>query len=113
MTESVLTANLLIEGSVVYLTPSGDWSGSLPDAAIARDEREKTALQARADEAVAARRVVDPYFFAVSVLDGTTLPLGTREIIRASGGPTVTPPGAAQGVESPPAPAATRRIVES
>ena len=93
MTAKVVTANRLREGCVVYLDGRGDWSELLGDAATTADDAMSDALLAEAERAVWAGRVVGPYLIDVVEIDGTIQPLGTREIIRAAGGPTVVPPG--------------------
>ncbi len=92
-TAKVVTANRLSEGRVVYLDGNGDWSTSLGDAACAADDAASDALGAQAERSVRAGRVVGPYLIDVIVADGAIHPLGTREMIRAAGGPTVIPPG--------------------
>ncbi len=92
-TEKVMTANRLREGHVVYMDAEGDWSASLGDAACAADDAASDALGAQAEQSVRAGRVVGPYLIDVIEADGAVHPLGTREIIRAAGGPTVIPPG--------------------
>lgn len=90
MTLTVMTANLLREGDVVYLTAAGSWSLWLHEAEIARDEDGAARLEASAEKAVADRLVVSPYLMNVAEADGRPRPLGTREIIRAKG-PTTHP----------------------
>ena len=92
-TAKVMTANRLREGHVVYMDTEGDWSASLGDAACAADDAASDALGAQAAQAVRAGRVVGPYLIDVVEVDGAIQPIGTREIIRAAGGPTVIPPG--------------------
>ena len=100
MTAKVVTANRLREGRVVYLDAAGDWSPSIGRAACAGDAAASDALLALAEQAVRSGRVVGPYLMDVALVDGAIQPLGTREIIRAAGGPTVIPPGLAGAVQS-------------
>ena len=103
-TAKVVTANRLSEGRVVYLDGNGDWSASLGNAACAADDAASDALRVQAER---AGRVVGPYLIDVVEIDGAIEPLGTREMIRAAGGPTVIPPGldnAAHSERSPDVP---------
>ena len=97
MAAKVMTANRLREGGVVYLDPDGHWSDSLGQARVAAGEAEADALLALAERAVADRLVVLPYLIDVVLVGGAIQPLGSREIIRASGGPTTIPPGVDAG----------------
>jgi len=90
MDAKVMTANLLRDGDVVYLTAAGEWSLWLRDAAVARDEARQVALEAGAKQAEGDRLVVGPYLMAVAESDAGPQPIGTREKIRAAG-PTVHP----------------------
>ena len=90
MSAKVMTANLLRDGDVVYLTAAGDWSLWLSEAAIARDESGEADLEAGAQRAEQAQVVVGPYLMDVEVGDLGPQPIGTREKIRAKG-PTVHP----------------------
>ncbi len=99
-TAKVVTANRLREGRVVYLDGHGNWSPTLGEAACAADQAASEALLARAERAVRVGRVVGPYLIDVARTDGAIEPLGTREIIRAAGGPTVIPPGLDGGSHS-------------
>lgn len=88
MSSKVMTANLLRRGEVVYLTAAADWSPWLDEATIARERDEWARLEALAEAAVAARKVVGPYLMEVAEEAGRPIALGTREKIRAKG-PTV------------------------
>ena len=92
MSLKIVTANRLRDGSVVYLAGSSRWSERLRDARRATDEAEADALLDAGERAVAAQEVVAPYLIDVVQADGTIHPVGTREIIRASRGPTIKPP---------------------
>ena len=84
----VITANRLSDGIVVYLTKASKdlgWSTRLEDAAIFHDSVVDRVLRLAGGENE-ANVVVGPY--AIEVLDKHRL-LGTREIIRATGGPSI------------------------
>lgn len=84
----VMTANRLLDGAVVYLGSGGAWTEALDAAEIADTDEAASVLEATAKAAVAERRVVGPYLFAVQIVDGRPRPIGQRETIRAAG-PTV------------------------
>ena len=86
----VVTANRLSDGIVVYLALDGGWTEQLADARIAGTEEEVKVLEAIADEAVRARRVVAAYPMAVGLDDGAIVALSVRERIRASHRTTLT-----------------------
>jgi Protein of unknown function (DUF2849) len=86
---SVVTANNLRSGLVVYLGPAGDWVAKLADAAIAADPDGLQHLEARALAAVERSEVTAVYAMDVRVIAGTPEPVSVRERIRASGAPTV------------------------
>ncbi len=78
-----VTANRLTDGVVVYLTPSGDWSECVADAAWSS---EKTGQQGLLAQAEGDGRVVGPYAFAVDLDDrGRPYATSNREIIRSHG----------------------------
>jgi len=88
---SVVTANRLNDGIVVYLAPGGGWTESLADAARAEGEDEVKALEAAAEGAVRDRLVISVYPMPVEVKDdGTVDPISVRERIRASHRTTLT-----------------------
>ena len=87
--QQIVSANLLLEGDVVYRTHAGDWSPRLTDAAIAADAAAAAALLSAAE--AEPHLVVDPGLAPVSVdAQGRVLPLEHRERIRALG-PTNRP----------------------
>ena len=90
MSAKVMTANLLRDGDVVYLTAAGDWSLWLNEAAVVRDESGEADLEAAAKQGERDLIVVGPYL--MDVVDSAAGPqaIGTREKIRALG-PTVHP----------------------
>ena len=87
---SVVTANRLKDGIVVYLAPNGSWTEEIGRARIAESEDEVSALEAQAAEAVKAREVVAVYPMDVALNDGAVDPLSVRERIRASHRTTLT-----------------------
>jgi hypothetical protein len=87
MTCSVVTANRLDDGAVVYLAPEGRWTGCLDAALVARDDATEP-LMAMAERAVADRLVVTPYLIAVEDGPKGRLASHIKERIRATG-PTV------------------------
>jgi Protein of unknown function (DUF2849) len=87
---SVVTANRLIDGIVVYLASEGGWTEEIGRARLAETEDEVKALEAEAAKDVAARKVVAVYPMDVAVRDGTVDPLSVRERIRAAHRTTLT-----------------------
>ncbi len=82
-TPSIVSANALLEGDVVYFTAGGGWTRALPLAAIARDAAAAEALLARAK--AQQHLVVDPALAGVSLDGGAVTPLHFREAFRARG----------------------------
>ncbi|MEM9724642.1 MAG: DUF2849 domain-containing protein [Pseudomonadota bacterium] len=82
--KQIVSANLLLEGDVVYRTAAGDWSLDLQDATVAETKEAAAALLA--DIEADAHLVVDAALAAVSVdSDGQITPISMRERIRAAG----------------------------
>jgi len=80
----IVSANDLVEGHVVYLTASGDWSADHAEAAVAetQDVADEMLARARAD----ALRVVGPYLVSVHVgAGGVPEPTHFRERFRLFG----------------------------
>ena len=90
MSAKVMTANLLRDGDVVYLTAAGTWSLWLREAAVARDSDGEAELEAGGQKAERGQIVVGPYLMNVDESAAGPQPIGTREKIRAKG-PTVHP----------------------
>jgi Protein of unknown function (DUF2849) len=86
---SVVTANHLRSGTVVYLTHDGKWVDTLGDARVANDASALTDLEALALAAVERNDVTAVYAFDVRVVDGQPQPISVRERIRAAHAPTV------------------------
>lgn len=84
----IITANRLGDGHVVYLTLNGDqagWTTRAQSATVfASSEVEKALAAAELD--VTKNVVVGPY---ATEITGKTEPLGAKETIRASGGPSI------------------------
>ncbi len=87
---SVVTANRLTDGIVVYLAEDGGWTEQLGHARIASTEDETKALEDEAAKDVKARKVVAVYAMEVALVDGAVDPLSVRERIRASHRTTLT-----------------------
>ena len=87
---SVVTANRLVDGIVVYLAPGGGWTEEIGRARIAETEDEVAALEVQAAESVKAREVVAVYPMEVALHDGAVDPLSVRERIRAAHRTTLT-----------------------
>jgi hypothetical protein len=87
---SVVTANRLIDGIVVYLASDGGWTEEIGRARVAETEDEVKALEAEAAKDIAARKVVAVYPMDVAIRDGTVDPLSVRERIRAAHRTTLT-----------------------
>jgi len=90
MSAKVMTANLLRDGDVAYLTAAGGWSLWLSEAWVAHDQDGEADLEAGAQQAERDQLVVGPYLMDVAESAAGPQPIGTREKIRAKG-PTVHP----------------------
>lgn len=86
---SVVTANRLSDGAVVYRTADGEWTTELDRSAIVSTASAATELltSARGD----GNRAVDVYLAPVKVERDKVLPGNLREIIRMQG-PTIDLP---------------------
>ena len=87
---SVVTANRLIDGIVVYLAPDGSWTEDLNRAWLGETEAEMKELEEVADKAVKDRKVVAAYPMDVALNGGAVDPLSVRERIRAAHRTTLT-----------------------
>ena len=88
---SVVTANRLDDGVVVYLAPGGVWTEDIEKAQKAESEDEIKALEAEAETSVRDRVVISAYPMPIAVKDdGTVDPISVRERIRASHRTTLT-----------------------
>jgi hypothetical protein len=86
---SVVTANRLTDGIVVYLASDG-WTEEIGRARLAETEDEVKSLETEAAKDVALRKVVAVYPMEVAVRDGAVDPLSVRERIRAAHRTTLT-----------------------
>jgi sulfite reductase (NADPH) hemoprotein beta-component len=86
---SVVTANDLRSGAVIYLAPGGRWERELADAAIAQDAAGLKGLETIAADAVARNEVTAVYAMTVRVVEGRPEPVSVREKIRAAHAPTI------------------------
>ena len=82
---TVLTANRLGDGVVVFLDYEGNWAEGIATAAIARYPQESRALEARGAHDAGRNRVVEPYLVEVRETAGGLVPIRTRERVRIEG----------------------------
>jgi hypothetical protein len=82
---SVLTANRLSDGVVVFLDCEGGWAERIGAALIARTTEEARALGARGARDAAHNLVVDPYLVEVREEPDGPTPLRMRERVRVAG----------------------------
>lgn len=88
---SVVTANRLDDGIVVYLAPKAEWTEDIEKAERAETDDEVEALEAIAQKAERDRIVISVYPMPVEVKDdGTVDPISVRERIRAAHRTTLT-----------------------
>ena len=86
---SVVTANELRSGAVVYLADGGLWVEALEQAAIAHDADALKKMEQLAVQAVESCSVTGVYAMDVKLADGRPTPVSVRERIRAAHAPTV------------------------
>ncbi len=80
----VVTANDLLEGDVIYLTATGDWSRLHSEALLLEDEAEARAALETASQQTS--RLVGPYLAdAKRGADGKPVPVHFREAFRTRG----------------------------
>jgi hypothetical protein len=82
---SVLTANRLADGTVVFLDFEGAWNESLAEAVVARSPDEVRALQDRGAHDAARNLVVEPYLAEVRETPAGLIPMRARERVRVAG----------------------------
>jgi hypothetical protein len=82
---SVLTANRLDDGIVVFLDFEGAWNESIAEALVARDPGEARALEDRGAYDAAHNLVVEPYLVEMREEAGRLVPVRIRERVRISG----------------------------
>lgn len=85
---NVLTANDLVEGHSVFLTPEG-WGTSINKAMVAVSPEQSEELEALGQRFVVENQIVGPYLVDVEVSEGAITPVLRREQIRAAGTPTI------------------------
>ena len=81
----ILTANLLSDGLVVFLSKSGAWASSLENALLAHSDDDVLQLEARGGQAAKSNLVVDPYLIEVEKTGAALAPVEMRERMRARG----------------------------
>ncbi len=86
---SVITANDLRSGLVVYLGPEARWVRDLADATVAANSGDFETLEAQALDAVLRTEVTAVYAMQVRVTDAGPSPVSVREWIRAAHVPSV------------------------
>ncbi len=82
---SVLTANRLHDGIVVFLGSDGAWVEEIDGAAVARSSEEARELQVHGARDSARNLVVEPYLAEVREIGGRLLPVRQRERMRVDG----------------------------
>lgn len=86
---SIITANRLNDGIVVYLAKDGSWQTDLAQARIAVTDEGIAVLEADAADASARQLIVGAYTMTVTLDHGRPTPGSVRETIRASHRPTI------------------------
>ena len=81
----MIIANRLSDGRVVFLNERAGWVPDIADGLLLRGKPDAVQRLARAQQAVEANVVVDPYLIDVLVEDGRRRPTQVREQIRAFG----------------------------
>lgn len=84
-TLSVLTANRLSDGVIVFLDFEGAWSTIFAEATVASSPDEVRALEDRGAYDAQRNLVVEPYLVEVREIDGQLVPVRQRERVRAAG----------------------------
>ena len=83
-TPKMLTANDLLDGDVIYMTASGEWSRHLSDVTIFEEEAKANAALAEANKQ--PDRLVGPYLVDARYSDdGVPEPTHFREEFRSRG----------------------------
>jgi len=82
---SVVTANRLADGAVVFLTGEPGWTTDLQAARLLDESTELEPLLAGVRGAGLGANVVGPYAIEVGIVDGIYRPLSLRERIRVDG----------------------------
>lgn len=84
----IITANLLLEGDVVWLGAGNIWVGSVQAAKIFSSQEELGSALKVAEASVVRREVVEPYALEVTQVNGVITPTTIKERIRTQG-PTI------------------------
>jgi hypothetical protein len=84
MTATVMTANRLRDGEVVFLG-AGGWVEHIDQATVAVTPEDAKALDALGQQAVAVNEVIDAYLIEVALAEGRIRPLKLREYLRTLG----------------------------
>jgi hypothetical protein len=84
----ILTANRLLDGEVVFLTHSGQWSENIDGAVLATEPQAQAALETRGKEQEHVNVVTGVYLFDAERRDGHVFATHIKERIRSLG-PTV------------------------
>ena len=105
---SILTANRLGDGGVVFLDFEGAWNENIAEAVVARSPDEMRALEDRGAHDAARNLIVEPYLVEVREIGGRIEPIRYRERVRA-GGPTILDDVPGYVSPSPPLPASAER----
>jgi hypothetical protein len=100
---SVITANRLSDGAVVFLDFEGAWNTDFAQANIASSPDEVRALEDRGAYDAQRNIIVEPYLVELRDLDGRLVPVRQRERVRIAG-PSIL--GAVPGYVAPPLPEA-------
>jgi len=100
MQNQVVTANRLLDGSVVYLAADGSWTNSIRIANIAQEDAAVQGMLKSAADAEASQEIVGAYAIDVSVDTSSVTPTKYKELIRAKGPTTHTNFGM-QALEDP------------
>lgn len=80
----IVSANDLMDGDVVYLTPQGTWSRQITDSAVAQDEPAADVLLAEGEKR--QDLIVGAYLLDVAIgKDGAPSPTHFREKYRLNG----------------------------
>jgi hypothetical protein len=82
---SVISANRLEDGAVVYLADEGNWADTLAAAKLLATKPEVTAGLEAAHRAVESNLVLDPLAVEVSEVPTGWRPMSLRNTIRAAG----------------------------
>ncbi len=89
MTRSMVTGAATADGRPIYMRRDHSWTDRLEEGATVehgqQEELERMLAAARANEFI----VCDPYVIKVEVDGAQPRPVSLREVIRASGGPTI------------------------